>query len=180
MPQSANDQVERGRWTAMVVCIWFQCLSRQTIKWNNAPAPSRSPPVSFQCLSRQTIKWNYPTIHQQYGALAVSMPQSANDQVERGAAAGAGRGPDRFNASVGKRSSGTNASASGTIMLFKFQCLSRQTIKWNRRHGRVILHAKDVSMPQSANDQVERTGALLVAIGTESFNASVGKRSSGT
>ena len=84
MPQSANDQVEHQ--PVHTTCIrsrQFQCLSRQTIKWNIGTTFGAGDGVKFQCLSRQTIKWNVHSV-----AILIALQHS-------------------FNASVGKRSSGT-------------------------------------------------------------------------
>ena len=205
MPQSANDQVELPIPTAATAgSNRFQCLSRQTIKWNSQatmrrPAPgrfnasvgkrssgtvyrigSRSRPALFQCLSRQTIKWNLQRRRSGWLIRFVSMPQSANDQVE----------PARH-----RRHQPGPAG---------FQCLSRQTIKWNSSTAPSSPRATRVSMPQSANDQVEPrfrslgAGRYTVSMPQSAndqvehcplvggvvrccrFNASVGKRSSGT
>ena len=163
------------------VAVEFQCLSRQTIKWNQTWwIGDRAPSGSFQCLSRQTIKWNVTPHRIGPRRRVVSMPQSANDQVERS--------PPGFPAPTPPQ----------------FQCLSRQTIKWNgersrewvrvgyvsmpqsandqveRRKWPLVCGARRVSMPQSANDQVERIVIMRWPKNGASFNASVGKRSSGT
>ena len=140
--------------------ILFQCLSRQTIKWNaSVPRWIRDLENGFQCLSRQTIKWNphsascWPNCSRW-----VSMPQSANDQVEPSTFSPAAPPALRFNASVGKRSSGTSWRGSG------------QRARWvsmpQSANDQVELRTRDslteacaVSMPQSANDQVEPTVA---------------------
>ena len=72
---------------------------------------------------------------------------------------------ESFNASVGKRSSGTCPPGRSAFDILQFQCLSRQTIKWNENGNPPASMAAMVSMPQSANDQVEpsmRTRILCV------------------
>ena len=158
MPQSAKDQVEPG---TAIQRARAGCL--------------------FQCLSRQTIKWNVGVVGRVGLDGHVSMPQSANDQVEQSSASTSRRALSCFNASVGKRSSGTRCSTARlSCDSAMFQCLSRQTIKWNQPHTFRYHLRYYVSMPQSANDQVERPGCGCGPRWPNCFNASVGKRSSGT
>ena len=133
MPQSANDQVE------------------------HSPHDDSSSLISlFQCLSRQTIKWNSMLTLSSPASHSVSMPQSANDQVE---------------------------PVANTMYVIRFALVSMpQSANDQVERASTSTRAawRSVSMPQSANDQVELPGidgqrAVLI-----SFNASVGKRSSGT
>ena len=113
----------------------FQCLSRQTIKWNQAQAPARastSRPVSMPQSANDQVEPEGNRVHNPPTS-AVSMPQSANDQVELQMA--------------------SSCCSDGSL----FQCLSRQTIKWNPVPVAVVMSYSQVSMPQSANDQVELT-----------------------
>ena len=132
MPQSANDQVELvDQGFEDAIEVEFQCLSRQTIKWN----PVRTRWASSLSSVSMPQSANDQVERARMASLAVSrevsMPQSANDQVEH-ELAGPGRGD-----------------------VFKFQCLSRQTIKWNKTATTTRQIGQGVSMPQSANDQVE-------------------------
>ena len=158
----------------------FQCLSRQTIKWNSMSSESPSPPggfnasvgkrssgtsippaprsthPEFQCLSRQTIKWNLSLGCVRIAVNLVSMPQSANDQVEHW------------------------TQCKMLAGLRQFQCLSRQTIKWNTRRVAKVRHINDCF---NASVGKRSSGTSCGGHGWPPgacFNASVGKRSSGT
>ena len=138
--------------------ILFQCLSRQTIKWNaSVPRWIRDLENGFQCLSRQTIKWNSADIGKLSQRTGVSMPQSANDQVELDYDT-----PETLFYIVSMPQSANDQ-------------VERECSQMDQGFG------KWVSMPQSANDQVEPAfRQLLAELQPLGFNASVGKRSSGT
>ena len=206
MPQSANDQVEpppRSGDPSRQRC--FNASVGKRSSGTNRGAAGGDRHGKFQCLSRQTIKWNVmpalptPVLVASFNASVGKRSSGTHVDAQRL------NGRLRFNASVGKRSSGTAplcAAAShqttfqclsrqtikwnrvlkpGGVATLSFQCLSRQTIKWNKRNNHDPVALDDVSMPQSANDQVEPVaGAVGREQPTRSFNASVGKRSSGT
>ena len=83
MPQSANDQVEHHRTDEAPILVSFQCLSRQTIKWNE-PLHRRADDLGYRFNAsvgkRSSGTGRAAVARLEYGT--VSMPQSANDQVE--------------------------------------------------------------------------------------------------
>ena len=83
MPQSANDQVEpRGVGRASAPA-GFQCLSRQTIKWNVVEDEiDVYEIVSFNASVGKRSSGTTDEFRSHLEFMLVSMPQSANDQVE--------------------------------------------------------------------------------------------------